>query len=70
MNNLRAEMQRNNISFDDIARCIGKSERTARDKEACRVAFTLPEAIKIRDSFFRGMSLEYLFAGLCEDRAS
>lgn len=70
MNNLRAEMQRSNLSFGDIARCISKTERTVRDKESGRVAFTLPEAILIRDSFFPGMSLEYLFAGLCDTRAS
>ncbi|WNX84399.1 hypothetical protein RWV98_17770 [Agathobaculum sp. NTUH-O15-33] len=72
MNNLKAEMRRNNISFCDLARAIDKTERCVRDKASGRAAFTFPEALKIRDTYFCGMSLEYLFAGLCEpvgDRA-
>ena len=73
MNNLKAEMTRNNIAFSDLARTIGKTERSVRDKASGRAVFTLPEALQVRDVFFKGMSLEYLFAGLCgssENRAS
>lgn len=64
MNHLKVEMQRNNLSNDDIARLIGRTERSVRDKASGRAAFSLPEALKIRDTYFRGMSLEYLFADL------
>lgn len=66
MNNLKAEMSRSNISFCDLARAIEKTERCVRDKASGRAAFTFPEALKIRDTYFSGMSLEYLFAGLCD----
>lgn len=62
--NLRAEMQRSNLSARDIARVIDKTERSARDKITGRAVFTLPEALKVRDTYFAGMPLEYLFAGV------
>lgn len=60
--NLSAEMVRYGVSISDINRVIGKTERSTRDKINGKFAFTFPEAIKIRDTFFTGMSLEYLFA--------
>lgn len=69
--NLNAEMVRFGVSLDDIRVVIGKTGRTARDKVKGRVAFTLPEAVRIRDKYFPGMSLEYLFAESIDDhRAS
>lgn len=60
--NLSAEMARYGVSTNDIRIAIGKSERATRDKLAGKVDFSFPEAAKIRDSFFPGMTLEYLFA--------
>jgi len=66
LQNLRGEMARRNVTACDIGRVIGKTDRTARDKIADRYPFTLTEAKIIRDTFFRGMDLEYLFAGCGE----
>ena len=59
--NLAAEMARNNIKMGDIARVIEKDEKTARNKTHGVSEFTLPEAVKIRDTFFPSCSLEYLY---------
>lgn len=60
--NLNAEMARRGIKSFDVARVIKRSERTARDKISGRYPFTYGEVKKIRDAFFVGMDLEYLFA--------
>lgn len=63
LNNLKAEMARYGVSSADIAKAIEKAERSVRDKIKGVYDFTLPEAILVRDKFFPGMSLEYLFEG-------
>ena len=62
LQNLKAEMTRRNVGTSDIGRVIGKSTRTAMDKVAGRYPFTFSEAKAIRDSFFQGMDLEFLFS--------
>lgn len=62
LQNLKAEMTRRNVGTSDIGRVIGKSTRTAIDKVAGRYPFTFSEAKAIRDSFFQGMDLEFLFS--------
>lgn len=62
LQNLRAEMTRRNIGPSDIGRAINKSTRTASDKVSGRYPFTINEAKVIRDTFFQGMDLEFLFA--------
>ena len=62
LKNLSAEMVRSGISTRDIAAVIGKTQRSAQDKVRGAFPFSMPEAIKIRDSLFPGMTLEYLFA--------
>ena len=62
LRNLKAEMERYGVSVRDISTLTGKTERSARDKVNGRATFTLPEAIKIRDTYFQGFSMEYLFA--------
>ena len=53
MRNLKAEMERYGVSIHDIHILIGKTERSARDKINGKATFTLPEAVKIRDTYFR-----------------
>ena len=60
--NLVAEMARADIKTHDIATVIGRDDRTARNKIDGITDFTLPEAIKIRDTLFPSMRLEYLYA--------
>ena len=65
--NLRAEMARYGISSADIAIAIGKSERSVRDKINGKHQFSVPEAREIKDKFFSGMSIEYLFCQAKDD---
>ena len=62
LDNLRAEMTRHGITASDIARVVGKTDRSIRDKISEKRDFTLPESAAIRDELFPGLSLEYLFA--------
>ena len=62
MNNLKAEMVRSNVSNYDIQRILGCGERTVRSKISGESEFTFPEVLRIRDTYFPGMRLEYLFA--------
>ena len=59
--NLKAEMARFGVSNRDIHLAIGKSERSVRDKLSGGFGFSFDEALLIRDRFFTGLSLEYLF---------
>ena len=60
--NLRAEMVRHNVTAVDISKVTHKTDRSIRDKIAGRGDFSLTEVYAIRDAFFPGMELEYLFA--------
>lgn len=62
LQNLRAEMVRYGITTTDLSRVAKRTERSIRLKVSGKNSFTLPESIAIRDAFFPGMSLEYLFA--------
>ena len=62
MKNLQAEMKRHGIRNAQIQRVLGCSEKTARNKMSGVTQFTVEEAITIRDAFFPGMRIGYLFA--------
>ncbi len=62
MKNLIAEMARYGVRITDIQNLLNCSERTVRNKLNNERDFTIPEALKIRSTFFPGMSIEYLFA--------
>lgn len=62
LSNLKAEMARENITVPVLARTIKKSDRTIREKIKGNGTFSIPDAIAVRDTFFPGMDLEYLFA--------
>ena len=62
MKNLVAEMARYGVRISDIQNLLNCSERTVRNKLNNERDFTIPEALKIRNTFFPGMSIEYLFA--------
>lgn len=59
--NLEAEMTRIGIKNEDIAKVINRDERTVRNKRSGVTEFTLNETMMIRDVFFHGLTLEYLF---------
>lgn len=60
--NLKAEMTRYGVTAVDIAKVTGKTDRSIRDKISGKRDFTLPESAAIRDAFFPGLKLEYLFS--------
>lgn len=55
-------MARRGLSVSDISRVIGKTDRSARDKISGRYTFSIDEAKKVRDAFFSGMDLDFLFS--------
>lgn len=62
MRNLSAEMARYGVSNMDIQALLGCSQKTVTNKLSDNTAFSVGEAIKIRDTFFPGLRIEYLFA--------
>ena len=62
MQNLKAEMARYGVSNIDIENLLGCSRRTVTNKLCGETEFTISEALKIRDAFFRPCRVEYLFA--------
>ena len=61
LNNLKAEMARYGITVPDISRITQKSDKSIRDKITGKSDFSMPEGLAIRNEFFPGLSLEYLF---------
>lgn len=59
--NLQAEMVRRNVTPVAISKVINKTEKSTRAKLYGRYPFTLPEAKMVRDTFFPGMDLDFLF---------
>lgn len=68
MKNLMAEMARYGIRSSDIQQILGCVGKTVTNKLNGETEFSVNEALKIRDSFFPGMRIEYLFADDCENQ--
>lgn len=69
MKNLSAEMARYGVSNVDIQNLLGCSNKTVTNKLSDNTTFSVNEAIKIRDAFFPGLRIEYLFARAEQDSA-
>lgn len=61
LSNLEAEMKRKGISRNDIAEALDLSYRTIHSRFNGESEWSYSECVKIRDKFFSGMSLDYLF---------
>ena len=61
MQNLMAEMTRNNVRISDIQNLLGCTEKTVRNKLNGKTEFSVNEAMRIRDTYFPGLRVEYLF---------
>jgi transcriptional regulator with XRE-family HTH domain len=59
--NLIAEMARKGITQTDICKCINKNKSTVSEKMNGKREFKISEIIKIKDTFFSELTLEYLF---------
>lgn len=62
LRNLRAEMARANVTVAEIAALSGRSCRTISDRIKGKGQFPIQDAIGVKNAFFPGMDLEYLFA--------
>lgn len=62
MRNLSAEMARYGVRNADIQDLLSCTDKTVRNKIDGVTEFSVAEALKIRDAFFPGMRIEYLFA--------
>ena len=62
VDNLEAEMKRKKITRNDVASLLGLSYRTIHSRFNGESEWGYAECVKIRDEFFPGMDLDYLFA--------
>lgn len=62
LQNLKAEMVRYGVTASDLALVTNRTVKTINWKISGKYDFTLTESKSIRDKFFPGMSLEYLFS--------
>lgn len=62
LSNLKAEMARANVTVPAIAQVVKRGDRTVRERIKGNGCFSVPDAMAVRDAFFPGMDLEYLFA--------
>jgi transcriptional regulator with XRE-family HTH domain len=61
--NLEAEMKRSGITGAEIAQCIGVGRGTFSSwMRGADAAFPIIKAKRVRDEFFVGQSLDYLFS--------
>ena len=60
--NLKIEMLKSGIKIKDIALHLGIHRNTVEYKIRGKGCFDIVEATKIRDKFFEGLTLDYLFA--------
>lgn len=68
MRNLSAEMARYGVKNADIQKLLSCTDKTVRNKIDGVTEFSVAEALKIRDVFFPGLRVEYLFATADEVR--
>jgi len=59
--NLRAEMARNGVSVDDVAKILRVHRNTAGNKVNGDTPFTIDEAFTLRDARFPEYDVGYLF---------
>lgn len=70
LSNLMAEMARFNITSKDIKEVLSCTERTVTNKLNGDFEFSVDEAMKIRDTFFPGMRIAYLFLKNTEQKSA
>lgn len=62
MRNLRAEMARYGVTSLDLQNLLSCTDKTVKSRLDGASLFSVDDAMKIRDTFFPGMRIEYLFA--------
>ena len=66
VDNLEAEMKRKKITRNDVASLLGLSYRTIHSRFNGESEWGYAECVKVRDAFFPGMELDYLFTTIEE----
>lgn len=61
MKNLKREMAANNVSIEDIAKLLKIHRNSASSKVNGKTKFFVEEAFLIKKTFFKDLSLNYLF---------
>lgn len=61
VNNLEAEMKRIGVTRQNIAELLGLTYRTIHSRFSGVSEWRYSECVKIRNTYFPGMELEYLF---------
>lgn len=59
--NLRAEMAREGLTIRAISNKLGITDKTFRSKLHGKTEFTRSEMVKLRNTFFSNLTIEYLF---------
>ena len=62
MNNLIAEMARFGVKNKDLSDLLSCTDKTIKNKLTGETEFTVKEALAVRDTYFPGMRISYLFA--------
>lgn len=68
LDNLEAEMKRKKITRHDIAMLLNLSYRTIHSRFNGESDWGYSECVKVRDTYFPGMELSYLFSTDTEAR--
>ena len=67
--NLTQEMRKHGITQSEVAKSASMAESSLSECLSGRMKFKLDQAIAIRDTFFPGMNLDYLFANTKKEEA-
>lgn len=59
--NLVAEMARNKVTNEDLAKCLKVTLNTISNKLSGKTEFTRKDMWKIKNTFFHNLTIEYLF---------
>ena len=62
MQNLLAEMRRYGVRNKDLSQVLSLTDRTITNKLSGETEITVSEALAVRDAFFPGLRISYLFA--------
>lgn len=62
LSNLEKEMKQKGVSRKDVAELLGLTYRTIHSRFNGASDWTFPECVKVRNKYFPGKDLEWLFS--------
>lgn len=68
--NLRVELYKNQITLEEVASLLGIHRNTVSNKINGDSSFSIEEATTLRNAYFKGMPIEYLFAKSGNDKSA